>query len=144
VEATKPPLAAVEMGMPRLMDKQEQAAFGAAVARTGELAAEDRFTEAVRAFAGFLFTDEEVAMADDVGYFDAAGRYIPNMLNFFQQQMEHQGPLIRPCSSPSPLPCWCCPDRTRSLTPPPARGTWPTTYPTHGYRRSPAPGMPPP
>jgi pimeloyl-ACP methyl ester carboxylesterase len=86
-------VAAVEMGMPRLMGEQEQAAFGDAVARTGELAAEDRLADAVRAFAGFLFTDEEVAVAEDAGYFEAAGRYVPNMLNFFQQQMKYEGPM---------------------------------------------------
>ena len=85
-------VAPVEMGMPRLMGAQEQAALGDAVARMGELAAEDRLTDAVRAFAGFLFTDDEVAAAEDAGYFESAGRYVPNVLNFFQQQMEYEGP----------------------------------------------------
>jgi len=74
-----------------LMDEQEQAAFGGAVARTGELAADGNLTAAVRAFAGFVFNDEEIAVAEDAGYFEAAGRYVPNMLNFFQQQREHEG-----------------------------------------------------
>jgi pimeloyl-ACP methyl ester carboxylesterase len=82
-------VAAVEMGMPHLMGEEERAAFSNAVARTAELAAENRLTDAVRAFAGALLTDEEVAMADDAGYVEAAGRYV---LNFFQQQMEYHGP----------------------------------------------------
>ena len=88
VEAVAP----VEPVMPPLMDEQEQAAFGATVARMGELAAEGRLTDAVRALAGIPFSDEEIAAAEDAGYVEAAGRYAPNMLSFFQQQLEHAGP----------------------------------------------------
>ena len=31
-------------------------------------------------------------MAEDAGYFDAAGRYVPTMLTIFQQFGEYQGP----------------------------------------------------
>ncbi len=85
-------VAPVEPVMPRLMDEQEQAALGAAVARTGELAAEGRLTDAMRAFASFPFNDEDIAAAEDAGYFDAAGRYVPTMLTIFQQFGEYQGP----------------------------------------------------
>ena len=74
------------------MDEQEQAALGDAVARMGELAAEGRLTAAVRAFAGFPFNDEEIAVAEDAGYFEAAGRYVPNLLNLLQQAMESRRP----------------------------------------------------
>jgi pimeloyl-ACP methyl ester carboxylesterase len=86
-------VAAVGPGMPGLMDEQERAAFGAAVARTGELAAAGDLTAAVRAFAGFVFNDEDIAVAEDASYFEAAGRYVPNMLNFLRQQMEYEGPM---------------------------------------------------
>ncbi|MFI7482745.1 alpha/beta fold hydrolase [Kocuria sp. M1R5S2] len=85
-------VATVEPLTPRLMDEQDRAALGDAVVRMGELAAEGRFTDGVRAFAGFVFNDEEVALAEDSGYFEAAGRYVPDLLNFFQQQREYQGP----------------------------------------------------
>ena len=85
-------VAPFEPGMLSLMDEQEQAALGAAVARTGELAAEGRLAAAARAFAGFPFNDEEIAMAEDAGYFEAAGRYVPNLLNLLQQAMESEGP----------------------------------------------------
>ena len=75
-----------------MMDGHEQAAFGGAAARMGELAAEGRLTAAVRAFAGCLFNDEEIAVAEDAGYFEAAGRYVPKVLDFFQQQMGYEGP----------------------------------------------------
>ncbi len=88
VDAVSP----VEPVMPRLMDEQEQAALGGAVARTSELAAEGRLTDAMRAFAGFPFSDEDIAVAEDAGYFEAAGRYVPTMLTIFQQLGEYQGP----------------------------------------------------
>jgi pimeloyl-ACP methyl ester carboxylesterase len=56
------------------------------------LAAEGRLTAAVRAFAGFPFTDEDIAVAEDAGYFGAVGRYVPNVLDFVHQQMEYEGP----------------------------------------------------
>jgi pimeloyl-ACP methyl ester carboxylesterase len=86
-------VAAVGLGMPGLMDEQEQAAFGAAVARTGELAAAGDLTAAVRAFAGFVFNDDDIVAAEAAGSFEAAARYVPNMLNFFQQQMKYEGPM---------------------------------------------------
>ena len=86
-------VAAVGPGMPGLMDEQERAAFGEAVARTGELAAAGDLMAAVRAFAGFVFNGEEIAVAEGAGYFEAAARYVPTMLNFFRQQMAYEGPM---------------------------------------------------
>ena len=85
-------VAPFEPGVLSLMREQEQAAFGVAGARMGELAAEGRLTAAVRAFAGWPFNDEEIAMADDAGYFEAAGRYVPNLLNLLRQWGEYEGP----------------------------------------------------
>jgi pimeloyl-ACP methyl ester carboxylesterase len=78
--------------MPWLMDKYEQAALGNAVARMGELAAEGRLTDAIRAFAAFPFNDKDIAVAEDAGYFKATGRYVPHLLSFQQQAMEYEGP----------------------------------------------------
>jgi pimeloyl-ACP methyl ester carboxylesterase len=75
-----------------LADDQEQAAFGDAVARAGELAAEGDLTAAVRPLAGFVFNDEEIAVLEDAGYLEATGRYVPILLNFLQQMMEWEGP----------------------------------------------------
>jgi pimeloyl-ACP methyl ester carboxylesterase len=85
-------VAPFEPGILSLMDEQQQAVVGGAIARTGELAAEGDLTAAVRAFAGFPFNDEEIAVAEDAGYFEAAGRYVPNMLNVLQQAMDYEGP----------------------------------------------------
>ena len=85
-------VAPFEPGVLSLADEQEQAVMGNAVARTGELAAAGNLTAAVRAFAGWPFSDEEIALADDAGYFEAAGRYVPNLLNLLQQWMAYEGP----------------------------------------------------
>lgn len=76
-----------------MMDEQERAAFGGAVAHAGELAAGGRLADAVRAFAGYPFNDKDIAVADDADYFEASGRYVQTMVNFFQQQMEYKGPM---------------------------------------------------
>lgn len=76
-----------------LMDEQEQSALGDAAARAGEQAKEGNLTAAARAFADYPFSDEDIAAAEDAGYFEATGRYVPNFLRFFQQLMEHEGPL---------------------------------------------------
>jgi pimeloyl-ACP methyl ester carboxylesterase len=74
-------------------DEQTQAAVGEALARTGELAAEGNLTAAVRAFARFPFTDQEIA--GDAGYFESAARYVPNLLNLFQQMLaEDEAPVV--------------------------------------------------
>lgn len=99
-------LALVEPTMGAVMNEQERAAFGGAVARMGGLAAEGRFTDAMRAAAGYPFDDEEVARVDDAGYFEAAGRYVPNLLEVFRQLAQWDGPtaddvaVLRTVSAP--------------------------------------------
>ena len=78
--------------MPGLMDEHELAALGDAVARMGALAAAGTLTDAMRAFAAFPFTDKDISVAEDAGYFEATGRYVPNLLNFQQQAMGYDGP----------------------------------------------------
>ncbi len=58
----------------------------------GGLAAEGRLTAAARAFAAWPFNDEEIAMAEDAGYFEAAARYVPHLLKLLQQWGEYEGP----------------------------------------------------
>ena len=128
-----------------LMDEQEQAALGEAVARAGELADEGNLTAAMRAFAGYPFTGEDIAVADGAGYFEAAGRYVPALFSFFKQFREYEGPLP---DDPAVLgaisaPVLCCTGLTPSPSSSRARGTWPATSPTHGYKRSQALGTPP-
>jgi pimeloyl-ACP methyl ester carboxylesterase len=85
-------VALVGPSMPWLMDELERAALGDAVARMRELAAEGRLTDAIRAFAGFPFNDDDLAVAEGAGYFQAVGRYVPNLLAVQQQAMAYEGP----------------------------------------------------
>lgn len=85
-------VASYEPGMLYLLDEPEQAALGGALARTGELAADGKLPEAARAFAGWPFSEEEVNAAEAAGYFAAAGRYVPNMLNVIQQAVQSPPP----------------------------------------------------
>ena len=84
-------VAPFELGVLSVMDEQERAAFGVAGARMRELAAAGKLTDAVQAIASWPFNDEEVAVAEDVGYFGAAGRYIPNLLNLLRQWAAYEG-----------------------------------------------------
>jgi pimeloyl-ACP methyl ester carboxylesterase len=85
-------LAPFEPALLSLADEQDQAVMGNAVARTSELAAEGSPTAAVRAFLEFPFYDEEIAAAENAGYPEAAGRYVPKLLNLLQQWGEFKGP----------------------------------------------------
>jgi pimeloyl-ACP methyl ester carboxylesterase len=85
-------VAAVEPLMPSLMDEQQQAAVGDTLIRVGELAAEGDLAAAARAFASFVFNDEELVVIEDGGYLEATARYVPNLLRLFQQSMEYEGP----------------------------------------------------
>jgi pimeloyl-ACP methyl ester carboxylesterase len=81
----------IEPGMMYLLDEQERAALGGAVAEMGGLVAEGRLPEAARAFARWPFKDDEIALAEDAGYFEAAGRYVPNLLSFIRQNDPTEG-----------------------------------------------------
>lgn len=84
-------VAPFEPGILTLMDEAEQAVAGAAVARTAELAAAGNLAAAVGAFLRWPFNDQEIAVAGDAGYTEAAARYVPNLLNLLQQAMEEDG-----------------------------------------------------
>ncbi len=47
----------------------------------------------MRAIASFPFTPDDLAAADDAGYFEAAGRYAPHVLRVFQQVGDYNGPM---------------------------------------------------
>lgn len=85
-------VAAIEPTMVSLMGDRERAALGGAVARMGELAADGDAPAAIRAFMGFPFNEAEIALADESGYFEASGRYVPTLLNQLRQTMGSQGP----------------------------------------------------
>jgi pimeloyl-ACP methyl ester carboxylesterase len=86
-------VAPFEPGMLSLADESVHAVIGSSVGRAAELAAEGDLPAAARAFARFPFHDEEIVAADEAGYFEAAGRYVPNLLALLQQAMTGGGPV---------------------------------------------------
>ena len=116
---------AVELGTPSHMAEGELAALRGAIARMRELASEGRLTDAVRVLAGVLFNQQDVAAAEQAGYFEATGRYAPTMLDFFDQQSRYEGPLLttKRCSVRSRCRCGYCRAPTPRPTPPLPHGT---------------------
>lgn len=130
-----------------LADERVQAVIGNAVARTGELAAQGNLAAAARAFAAFPFHDEEIAVAEQAGYFEAAGRYVPNILNLLQQAMTGERPVT---DDPAVLGAIKAPvavllgSDTKPFFTPSVRAMSSTTSPMRACRRSPASGTPRP
>ncbi len=85
-------VAAFEPTLFGLLDDQERASLGEAVAGMRALAADGDLTGAARAFLGFAFNAEELAIADEAGYFQTAGRYVPTLLEQLPQTMQSPGP----------------------------------------------------
>lgn len=85
VAVYEPPLGA-------LMEEHQRSARGRAVARMGELAADGRLTEAARSWVEFVFNHDEIAGLGPAGYLEAAGRYVPVLLEDIQQAMQASGP----------------------------------------------------
>ena len=85
-------VAVYEPALPALLDEQARAGYFEIFGRMGELAAAGELTDAMRAFAGVPFNDGDLAVAEDAGYLEASGRYVPILLNTIQQQPKHRGP----------------------------------------------------
>jgi pimeloyl-ACP methyl ester carboxylesterase len=81
-----------EPAMMALLDEQEGAVMGEAIARMGEQAEAGDLRAAVRAFLSWPFTDDEIDVADRAGYTEAAARYAPSLLGFLQQATASDSP----------------------------------------------------
>jgi pimeloyl-ACP methyl ester carboxylesterase len=77
---------------PGVWPEQQRAAVGDTLVGMGELAAAGKLTDAARAWAEFVFHEEEVATLESAGYLEAAGRYVPVLLNDIQQDSQSEGP----------------------------------------------------
>ena len=75
-----------------VLGEEEGAGFQAAFARMGELAGEGRLAAAARAMMGFLADDEEMASLEALGHFEAAGPYVPTLLEQDQQLTQSDEP----------------------------------------------------
>lgn len=84
-------IAVYEPALTALLDDQQQGAFRDTVIRVGEIAAQGDLTAAARAWAGFVYHDDEIAQLEDTGYLERIGRYIPALLNDIQQGARSEG-----------------------------------------------------
>ncbi|MEN8707313.1 MAG: alpha/beta hydrolase [Nocardioides marinisabuli] len=85
-----------EPGMLNQTDAADQALMGGAINRAADLVAAGDGAAAARAFATFPFYDQEIATAADGGYFEAAGGYVPHLLQVLQRAMASQDPTSDP------------------------------------------------
>lgn len=81
-----------EPALTALLDSQQQATFGETVARVGEHVAAGRLASAAHTFAGYVCNDTEIAVLEQAGYLEAAGRYTPVLVNDVQQLRRSDGP----------------------------------------------------
>lgn len=63
-----------------------------AFARMDELAGEGRLTEASRDWMAFFAADDEMGELEAAGYFEASGRYVPNLLEEIRQVLVSDEP----------------------------------------------------
>lgn len=70
----------------------EAAAFEQAYARMADTAAQGRLEEAARDWLAFFANAEEMQALAEMGYFTAAARYVPVLLEEIRQAMAHDGP----------------------------------------------------
>lgn len=76
-----------------LMAQEERAELIGALARGRELVEQGDLSGAMRAFAAFPLTPDDIAAADDAGYFESTAGYSPHLLEVFQQLAEYDGPM---------------------------------------------------
>ncbi len=90
IEAVAP----FEPAMMSLLDEQEAAVFGDAVANMEQSLAAGDLAAAVHAFLGWPFTANEIAAAEQTGYVEAVSRYAPDLQSFLEQATAPDTPGI--------------------------------------------------
>ena len=74
-----------------VLPEDDPANFGATLEQVGAAAADGRLADAVRAFAAWVMTDDELTTLD-ADFYQRWGRSIPAMLHMIQQDMPYEGP----------------------------------------------------
>lgn len=87
-------VAAYEPAFTDLLDDEERSVFGAGVADAGEAVSQGRQADANRAFGKVVGNDEEFAMLEASGYFEAAAPCAPAMVQDIIQGQQLQGPAV--------------------------------------------------
>jgi pimeloyl-ACP methyl ester carboxylesterase len=84
-------VAAYEPGLVSVMREDDLGRTFAAVEQMGEAAADGRLVDAVRAFARWICTDDEIAALEKTDFYERWAGCVPAMLRFFQQDAAYQG-----------------------------------------------------
>lgn len=85
-------VAAIEPTMFHLLNDEERSELGATVARMRASAHQGELTAAAREFLTFPFNETELIESDASGYFEAAGRYVPTLLEQLSQTLQSPDP----------------------------------------------------
>ncbi|MCW6005773.1 alpha/beta hydrolase [Micromonospora sp. CPCC 205371] len=99
-------VAAYEPGVISVMREDDLARTGATVAQVGTAAADGRLVDAVRAFASWICTDDEIAALEQTDFYARWAPAVPAMLQFFQHDAAYAGPrstdpeLLRQVAAP--------------------------------------------
>jgi pimeloyl-ACP methyl ester carboxylesterase len=84
-------VAAYEPGVISLMGERDLGRTFSTVERMGTATAEGRLVDALRAFAPWICTDEEIAALDQTDFFERWAHAVPAMLRFVQQDAAYEG-----------------------------------------------------
>jgi pimeloyl-ACP methyl ester carboxylesterase len=84
-------VAAYEPGIVSVMGKDELTRTLDTLEQMGAAAADGRLLDALRAFAPWIGTDEEIAALEQTDFFEAWTGAVPAMLRFVQQDASYQG-----------------------------------------------------
>ena len=85
-------VAVYEPGVVSQMRDDDLARTFATMERVGTAAADGRLVDAVRAFAPWICTDDEIAALEETDFFERWSGCVPAMLRFVQQDASYRGP----------------------------------------------------
>lgn len=85
-------VAAYEPGVVSVIRDDDLARMGATAEQMGAAAADGRLVDAVRAFARWICTDDEIAALEETDFFERWAAAVPAMLQFIQHDARYVGP----------------------------------------------------
>ncbi len=85
-------LAAYEPGVVSVMGEDDLARTFATMEQVGLAAADGRLVDAVRAFAQWICTGNEIAALEETAFYERWARCVPAMLQFVRQDATYEGP----------------------------------------------------
>lgn len=84
-------VALYEPAVVSMLAEDDMGRLGSTLERVGAAAADGRLTDAARAFATWIMTDDELSTVDS-GFYERWARSVPAMLHMFQHDLPYEGP----------------------------------------------------